>query len=151
MESYCSLRGLTDRIFEEYQAAHADLPEEFSQVSDRNIQFMSDVVVWGAEEARRGNVILKKIFDDAAYYLGVGIANIVSLFNPKYVILTGEMLAFQDLILEQTTQTANQMAWSLSKFQIIISDEDRFRASTGAALYFINNAFNSLDSKLLEL
>ena len=151
MESYCSLRGLTHRILEAYQATHTDLPEEFRQMNDRDIQFMSNMVNWGAEEARRGNAVLVKIFDDAAYYLGVGVANIVSLFNPKYVILTGEMLAFQDLILEKATQTANQMAWSLSKFQIIISNEDRCRASTGAALYFINNAFNSLDSKLLEL
>ena len=94
--------------------------------------------------------MLLRLFDDAAYYLGVGIANIVSLFNPKYVILTGEMLRFQDLIMEKAKQTAAQMAWSLSRYEIIISDDGRHQASSGAALYFINNAFKNMDSKLLE-
>ena len=150
MESYCSIRGLTHRIMEEYQAGSLSLPRQLQQMNDRDVFSMRRVVEWGAEEARRGNPVMLRLFDDAAYYLGVGIANIVSLFNPKYVILTGEMLRFQDLIMEEAKQTAAQMAWSLSRYEIIISDDGRHQASSGAALYFINNAFKNMDSKLLE-
>ena len=150
MEAYSSMRGLTYRIIDAYQRGDISLPEHLRIMNDRDVAFMSNLVNWGAEEAARGNKVLKEFFDDAAYFLGVGIANIVSLFNPKYVILTGGMLEYQQLLLEKAEKTSRELAWSLSEFEIIISREGRYQASAGAALYFINQAFTSLSSRLLE-
>lgn len=149
MEAYCSIRGMVHRIISEYQAGNLLLPESLRQMNDRDIGFMGGVISWSADEAGKGNKVLLRLFEDAAYYLGVGIANIVSLFNPKYVILTGDMLEYQDLILDKAKAVARELAWSLSEFEIIISKEGRSQASVGAALYFINEAFSSLSSRLL--
>lgn len=150
MESYCSIRGLACRIVEESQKGAVQLPEQLRRLNQSNVLSMRSVVNWGAQEARSGNRLLQGLFDDAAYYLGVGVANIVNLFNPRYVILTGEMLNYQDLILEKAKRTAAGLAWSLSTFEILLSDNGRFQASAGAALFFINKAFISHESRLLD-
>lgn len=150
MESYCSIRGLAYRIVEAHRNGNICLPESLQQMNDRNVLSMRSIVSWAAEQARGGNVILQAMFDDAGYFLGVGIANIVSLFNPEYVILTGEMLEFKDLILGRAEETASETAWSLSKYELVLSHGGKHQAAMGAALYFINQAFNSLESRLLE-
>jgi predicted NBD/HSP70 family sugar kinase len=150
MESYCSIRGLSYRIVEAHHNGTISLPEELREINDRNVLSMRSVVSWAAGQARNGNVILRAMFDDAGYFLGVGIANVVSLFNPEYVILTGEMLEFEDMVLEKAKETASETVWSLSKYEVVLSHGGKHQAAMGAALYFINQAFNSLESRLLE-
>lgn len=149
MEAYCSIRGMVHRITDEYHAGNLVLPESFRQMNDRDIGFMSSLISWAAEEARKGNAVLLRLFDDAAYFLGVGIANVVSIFDPNCIILTGGLLDYQDLILDKAKAVARELAWSLSEFEIIISREGRSQAAVGAALYFINDAFSSLSSRLI--
>ncbi|MBE6940887.1 MAG: ROK family protein [Ruminococcaceae bacterium] len=149
MESYSSIRGLAHRIIAEYHAGNLSLPESLTQMNDRDIEFMSGLVSWSAAEAAEGNEVLLNIFDDAAYFLGVGIANVVSIFDPNCIILTGGLLDYQDLILDKAKTVAKELAWSLSEFEIIISREGRSQAAVGAALYFINDAFSSLSSRLI--
>ena len=107
------------------------------------------MVAWAADGASNGNKLLRRLFDEAGEYLGLGIANIVSLFNPSKVILTGELLQYQKLFLPHATKAAHSAAWMLSEFEILLLEEGRLQASVGAALHFINNAFESQDSRLL--
>lgn len=37
------------------------------------------------------------IFDDAATYLGIAIANVVNIFNPELIILGGDLMNYQDI------------------------------------------------------
>ncbi|MBQ7247494.1 MAG: ROK family protein [Lachnospiraceae bacterium] len=76
-------------------------------------------------------------------------ANLVNLLNPKYVILTGDMLEYQQLFLGITQETARKAAWSFSNTAILISAEGKQRAAIGAALYFINEAFEDQHSPLI--
>ncbi len=150
LESYSSIRGLSHRIMEEYSRGTVAVPEELLQVNDHDVQSMTQLVAWSADIAREGHPVMKRMFDDAGYYLGMGIANIVSLFNPEYVILTGELLEYRDLFLAGARAAASYLAWGLSKYDIILSNGGRQQASSGAALYFINQAFSSMESKLLD-
>ena len=94
--------------------------------------------------------VMQKIFDDAGRYMGIGIANLINLLNPRYVVLTGGVLDISDRMVKQTKEYACKNAWHISSFDIIITKESRRRASMGAALNFINEAFESQESVLLR-
>lgn len=149
MESYCSIRGIACRLDEAMAQGVLELPERFCTSAERDAFLMRGLVSWAANRARQGDATIAAIFDDAGYYLGVGIANVVSSFDPESVILIGDMLEYQDLFMEQAIKTANQLAWGLAKFDIILSGGGRRQASAGAALYYINKTFTQMDSRLL--
>ena len=149
MESYCSIRGIANRLEEAQAMGELEIPEQYRAREERDAFSMRGLVSWAANCARQGDGTIAAIFDDAGYYLGVGIANIVSSFNPESVILTGDMLEYQDLFMERAKETANRLAWGLAKFQIILSGGGRRQASAGAALYYINRTFSDMDSRLL--
>lgn len=147
LEAYCSIRGIARRIYEATvpEAARADKP-----FYDNDITYLKNLLNRAADMANRGNKIMQKIFDDAGRYMGVGVANLINLLNPRYVILTGEILDASDRMLKQTKEYAKKNAWHISSFDIIVSKESRRRASMGAALHFINEAFESQESILLR-
>ena len=149
MESYCSIRGLTHRILDAAKDGALVLPDTLIPGEEIGVDFMKRLVAWAAEGAVAGNALLRGLFREAGEYLGLGIANIVSLFNPAKIILTGELLQYQDLFLAEARRAARDSAWKLSEFEILILEEGRLQASVGAALHFINNAFESQASRLL--
>ena len=147
LEAYCSIRGIARRIYEATvpEAARVDKP-----FYDNDITYLKNLLNRAADMANRGNKIMQKIFDDAGRYMGVGVANLINLLNPRYVILTGEILDASDRMLKRTKEYAKKNAWHISSFDIIVSKESRRRASMGAALHFINEAFESQESILLR-
>ena len=147
LEAYCSIRGIARRIYEATvpEAARVDKP-----FYDNDITYLKNLLNRAADMANRGNKIMQKIFDDAGRYMGVGVANLINLLNPRYVILTGEILDASDRMLKRTKEYAKKNAWHISSFEIIVSKESRRRASMGAALHFINEAFESQESILLR-
>ncbi len=149
MESYCSIRGLTHRILSAHQEGKLTLPDALLPTGENDVDAMREILAWGARRAMASDPVMLEIFGDAAYYLGIGIANIVTLFNPKYIILTGELMDLRSLFYEQAKKIAVDHAWDLSKFHILISEGGRQQAAIGAALYFINTAFTAADSRLL--
>lgn len=53
-----------------------------------------------AEAAVAGDSVARDIVTNAGYYLGVGIINLMHLFNPRRVILGGSVIKAGDLLLE---------------------------------------------------
>ncbi|NLK07904.1 MAG: ROK family protein [Firmicutes bacterium] len=49
--------------------------------------------------ARRGDVVAQNIIDEVAYYLGIGLANIISGWDPDIVVLGGGVMNSSDLLL----------------------------------------------------
>lgn len=147
LEAYCSIRGIARRIYEATipEASRADKP-----FYDNDIVYLKNMLIRAAGMADRGNKIMQKIFDDAGRYMGIGIANLINLLNPRYVVLTGGVLDISDRMVKQTKEYACKNAWHISSFDIIITKESRRRASMGAALNFINEAFESQESVLLR-
>ena len=147
LEAYCSIRGVARRIYEATVPAAARAANPFL---DNDITYLKKMLNQAADMANSGNEIVQKIFDDAGRYMGVGVANLINLLNPRYVILTGEILDASDRMLKQTKEFAKKNAWHISSFDIIVSKESRRRASMGAAMHFINAAFENQESILLR-
>lgn len=147
LEAYCSIRGIAWRIYEATvpAAARADKP-----FYDNDITYLKNLLSRASDMAKRGNKIMQRIFEEAGRYLGIAVANLVNLLNPRYVILTGGVLEASEHLVTNAREQAASHAWHISTFDIIVTKESRRRASMGAALSFLNEAFESQDSILLK-
>lgn len=67
-----------------------------------------------AERARGGDRLARDVFARAARNLGRAIANLVSLFDPEVVVLTGGLANAADLFLDDVKRTAREYAQPLS-------------------------------------
>ena len=53
------------------------------------------------ELAREGDAIAMQAVEHEAYYLGLGLANLINLFTPDAIVLSGSVMKSADLFLEQ--------------------------------------------------
>jgi glucokinase len=74
--------------------------------------------------ARAGDIGARAAIDKTAQYLGMGIANIVSLLNPEMVVLGGGLMQAVDLFLPTIKQVVHKWA------QPIAGDQARIEATT---------------------
>jgi glucokinase len=63
-----------------------------------------------AEAAAEGDRVALRIWEETGYYLGLGIANVVSIINPERIVLGGGVIKAGDLLLEPTRRTFAQRA-----------------------------------------
>lgn len=62
-----------------------------------------------AEAAYQGDQKALEIFQDAGYHLGIGLGNIVNIFNTEKIILGGGVMKASDLFLEQALKTMQKI------------------------------------------
>ena len=90
------------------RAAEKGKSELMMELADNIIEDIDAVIC--AEAAYKGDKTAKEIFDKAAFYLGIGLGNVVNIFNTEMIILGGGVMKAADLFLEkaikQMTETA---------------------------------------------
>jgi glucokinase len=74
-----------------------------------------------AEAARRGDRAAQSVFQRAARALGAGVANLVSLFDPEVIVLSGGMAGAADLYLDELKRTVARYAQPLAAKQVKIT------------------------------
>jgi len=62
------------------------------------------------KKARTGDAAAKRAVEESAAYLGMGIANIVSILNPEMIVLGGGLMQAADLFLEPIRRVMAQWA-----------------------------------------
>jgi len=70
--------------------------------------------------ARKGDPLSRHLLDTAVIYLAMGIANIVSLLNPKMVVLGGGLFQAADLLLEPVRREFKRWAQPLAAKKVRI-------------------------------
>ena len=65
-----------------------------------------------ARMAQEGNGRARELLADTARIIGIGFANIVNLFNPEKIIVTGSLAESEDLILKPAIETMMGRAFS---------------------------------------
>jgi glucokinase len=70
--------------------------------------------------ARKGDVAAKRAIEETGRYLGMGIANIVSILNPKLVVLGGGLMQAGDLFLGPIHRTMKEWAQPIAAQQVRI-------------------------------
>ena len=63
---------------------------------------------------RAGDSLASEVILKAATYLGVGLANVVNIFNPEMIIIGGGMAKMGDLLLNPARQVVRERAFQLS-------------------------------------
>ncbi len=70
--------------------------------------------------ARSGDSLALEVILKAATYLGVGMVNLVNIFNPEMIIVGGGMAKMGDLLLNPARQVVRERAFSLSAQAVCI-------------------------------
>lgn len=66
-----------------------------------------------AEAARRGDRLATDIVAEAANYLGVGLANLVNIFNPELIVIGGGLSKMGDMLLKPARKVLKERAFKL--------------------------------------
>ena len=64
--------------------------------------------------ARRGDPLAMDVLARAAYYLGIGMVNVVNIFNPEMIIIGGGMAGLGELIIGPGRKMVAERAFSIS-------------------------------------
>jgi glucokinase len=93
-----------------------------------------------AQAARTGDRIAQKIVQNAAYYLGVGLTNIVNIFNPEMIVIGGGLSKMGNLLLGPAREVVKARAFTAAANNVKIVKSnlgDRAGLLGAAILFFI--------------
>lgn len=95
------------------------------------------------EAACQGDPLAVAVIQEAGYYLGIAIANVINLFNPSMVILGGEMLEPGTLFLDAVREAVQRRSFSiaLAAVEVVPSSLGYRAAAIGAATLVIDRFF----------
>ncbi|HEB30399.1 MAG TPA: ROK family protein [Spirochaetes bacterium] len=95
-----------------------------------------------AEAARQGDPFALEIWEREAFYLGVGIANLIVIFNPEMIILGGGISEAFDLLVEGIRKTLKErihLGPDPDKLKIVKSELKNLSGAVGAATWAMLN------------
>lgn len=89
------------------------------------------------EAAQEGDDLAMDVFSRAAYYLGVGLVNLVNIFNPEMIILGGSIAQQLDLMREPARQVVDARAFKIAaeSVRIVPAQLGNEAGVCGAAAY----------------
>ena len=76
------------------------------ETSLRNYQEITSYEVF--VEAKKGDEVAKEIVDNAMNYLGIGVANAISIFDPEMVIIGGGVSKVGDILFDTVRKVVNK-------------------------------------------
>lgn len=87
------------------------------------------------EQAGKGDKLAYSIINNAAKYLGIGLANVINIFNPQMVVLAGGVSKAGEMLLEPIEHVVKSSAlgFTARNCKIVISQLDEYAASIGIA------------------
>ena len=65
------------------------------------------------DAARRGDRMSQAVLDDASFYLGVGLANLVNTLNPELIVVGGGLTQMGDALVAPAFNTCRELAFPL--------------------------------------
>jgi glucokinase len=106
-----------------------------SEMAGGKIEKISAEMVGTA--ARRGDTLAGEVIARAAHYLGVGMVNIVNIFNPEMIVLGGGMAEMGDLLIEPARRVIMERAFSISSraVRIVVAQLGNEAGVYGAAAF----------------
>lgn len=72
------------------------------------------------EAARRGDAAALRAIEETSRYLGMGIANLISILNPQVVVLGGGLMQASDLMLDTIRREVREWAQPIAAGQVRI-------------------------------
>jgi glucokinase len=116
-------------------AIHSGRNSILSMLCDNNISKLTAEMI--ADAARKGDDLSNEIITEAAYYLGIGLSNLINIFNPDIIVIGGGLSEMGTMYLGPAKKTARKIAFRLpaSRVKIVKSKLGDNAGLIGAALY----------------
>lgn len=61
-----------------------------------------------ADEAKRGDTVAREIFEETGFYVGIGVTNIIALFDPDVVVISGGISRAGKVLFDPIRKTVKQ-------------------------------------------
>jgi glucokinase len=110
LEGYVGARYIVERTKRRMRKQKSTL-RKYKKITPRII----------AQEAKRGEAVSKAIFAEIGFYIGIGLSNIISLFDPEVIIISGGVARAGNILFDSIRKTADQriMGAQYRDFKII--------------------------------
>ncbi len=132
MESYVGLPG----IMREARAGLAKDPKWQAHLDQLDIYQV-------IQEAKAGNEICRQALEKAGHYLGIGISNLLNIFNPGMIILGGVLMEGADLVLPAVRQSVQERKpFDPHLDKIIVGELGADSVAIGAATVVLQKALD---------
>lgn len=138
----CGNSGCWETVAAEYavfrrieKAIHAGQPTLLSNMTGGDMAHLSMPLI--VQAALQGDQVARHSLEETGYWLGIGIANLVNIFNPEYVILSGSLSLAHEFLLPVVNEVVTQRALNKPGEQAIVAVSEHYAAATligGAAL-----------------
>jgi len=102
------------------------------------------------DAAKENDEDAMKIVDDAIEYLGMGIANLINLFDPKTIFLSGGMVNAGEMLFEKLNREVKKRQMGFSGRSVVITKAtfDEYAAAIGAASLLLKELIESGGDRL---
>lgn len=144
LEAYASGSSILRKAVEGVTLGRAPV---MSALAGGKTDFDLDLVI---AAARQDDAYAKGLFEEAGAYLGVGISNLINIFNPDLVIISGKMAQCGELYLNRTQQVASEKAWKSSRINLAFSKLENNAAAIGAAAIYLQKIFKEDQRQILK-
>lgn len=131
LEAYSSATGIKNRIKSKVKSG---TKSQFLNLdNDKSLESISLKSIF--EAARKGDKLTENIVEEAISYLGIAIANITNILNPKMVVLVGGMTNEGDKLLLPLREEVKKRAFysNYKPLKIVIGKLDGNAGVLGAA------------------
>ena len=87
--------------------------------------------------AQQGDTLAKELIAQTSYYIGVGLTNIINIFNPEVIIIGGGLSNIGDILLEPAYKVAGERAYKVAfeSVRFARAELDKNSGVIGAAVY----------------
>ncbi len=98
-----------------------------------------------AEAARKGDKLANNIMNETGERLGIGIANLVNLFNPELVVIGGGLSGASDLLMGPVRRAvkARGLQIATDALRIEVSELGQKAGVLGAATLMLDRIFET--------
>jgi len=123
------------------EALQEGVVSEIGKLCGGNLDSITPRVV--VEAAKNGDKLAFNLIEKTGEYLGIGIANLINIFNPELVVIGAGVSRAGDLLLDPLKRTvrARALQQSFRMVQIKTSSLDEFGGAIGGAILILEDIF----------
>jgi N-acetylglucosamine repressor len=145
LEVMCSVDTIVDKCNRLLQQGRCLLLKDL--IEKKNTPITYEAII---EAFNIGDDDVRNVLTECGQYLGIGIANIINIFNPKRIIINGHQLLKTEYIYKTAIDEANSRAYEQFtkdlKYEKVNIDADR--AITGVSLYVTDRLFDLMGPEI---
>ncbi|NJD01210.1 MAG: ROK family transcriptional regulator [Ruminiclostridium sp.] len=108
LEIMCSVDAVVNQCNELLQKGKCKTLEGI--LNEKNTSISFELILQAYE---KGDSEVSEVLKECGEYLGIGLANIINMFNPQRIIINGDLLLTSDFIYKTALEEANKRAYEL--------------------------------------